>query len=494
MFSAVAAVEWLVWKDRREAVDLSEQFTNHIGKTFWLHPDWSRTERAGEKSAENQVGGTQGGAYLQMIADGMSLPPEAAMPWDRNLTFTPALGDPAWQGQYKTDTFNLSLGNLPTASVNSEFYYGVRGFHIVSDPKDPNQIMQVLDRGVPVVWDFDFAGDTNGAIWQPSDTPDDGSHSMLIVGYDNRPGSDRERVFYVKNSYGATDQLHGLTLISFDYLKKYGYKAVWAESGFKERKTEYGFIGRWTLNTIAGANTLDVHHMPGVMARSFAEHDKAAQLDFRLGSLYFSSGEPTNLTPTSRVNGTLRNSTMKFYYSLRNKNMPYWQVDDPSMNKGILVHFSRGQYSAGFMRTGSTMVAVLGSKVGPLTSPPGALNLAEELIGTYRLYYGSGSGSLEVFRLTQTGELQARATIGRINYSGTVTRKSPSTYFDRRFFDFVGDAWFIDLKADAKPPIGTVYEQKIQLFGGQAMQGRQVMAGFSIVQTGFMAIKNLPRP
>lgn len=489
MFSATAAVEWLVWRTFREKVDLSEQFTAHVGKMFWLHPEWPEIEAGGVSARENQVGGLQGGAYLPMIADGMSLPPETAMTWVHNIAYAPAITDSVWNEQWRVNLFNLSTSNLPLSALNSEFYYGVSGYHDLAEAANPDSMKGILDRGFPVVWDFDCGGDRSGSIWQVSDSEVIGSHSVLLVGYDSRAGNDRDRFFYVKNSWGATDQENGLTKISFEYLRRFGIKACYAERAIKERRPDYGYIGRWKLNFVGGKSTLDVYHKPGVMQKSFQFYDRGSMVDRRLGTLFFAENAISR-SASCRVNGELSRQYLKFYYSLRNRNMAYGEPETPDMTPGVLVHFSQGQFAAGFTNSGSSTVALLGSKLAEVSGPPGSLSDLASMTGSYRLYYGSNIGTMEIVKTgSGASSVTVSATIGRLHYTGTVNRGDGNRIIPSSVFRFKSQPWVIDLNCTDKPAVGTAYERRIQIACDQSMQGLQVLSGISSGWTGFMAMK-----
>jgi hypothetical protein len=131
----------------------------------WLHPKWNEVLAKGEDGQETQVaafGGGDGVQNLERLANGLRVPPGAAMPYHpRNYTATdhPYLANnfntPFWN-QHRSDDFNLDERFLPRAALSQPLYYAVKRYSRVSG-NDPAAIEEVLASGKEVVWDFRLA-------------------------------------------------------------------------------------------------------------------------------------------------------------------------------------------------------------------------------------------------------------------------------------------------------------------------------------------------
>ncbi len=68
-FAAVAGLEAAYKRLGYGDLDLSEEFMNHMGKTFWLHGNWDDILAKGEDGSETQVGAFGGGGGAGYIND-----------------------------------------------------------------------------------------------------------------------------------------------------------------------------------------------------------------------------------------------------------------------------------------------------------------------------------------------------------------------------------------------------------------------------------------
>ena len=64
-FAALAALEAAYYRAGYGKLDLSEEFLNHFGKMFWLHPKWNEIVAKGEDGLESQIGAYGGGSAAE---------------------------------------------------------------------------------------------------------------------------------------------------------------------------------------------------------------------------------------------------------------------------------------------------------------------------------------------------------------------------------------------------------------------------------------------
>ncbi|AUT01431.1 hypothetical protein CLI64_14100 [Nostoc sp. CENA543] len=325
-FGAIAALEAAYKRAGYGDLDLSEQFLNHIGKTFWLHPNWSDILAKGEDGSETQVGVFGGGGgvgYIENLTRGFKVPSENLMPY-RTTNYTvadhPHLANPwdssFWNKQRRMSDINLDPRFLPTAALNADKYYSVQSFKRIN-PRSAVEIETALAQGKEVVWDTLLANTAN-PIWRPCSTGQancpNGAHSMLIIGYDRRDPDPTKHYFLVKNSWGG-----GYTKIAYNYLQ-YGYDAGYIEAiKPPQRWYEVAFIGRWDINFDGWKGVLDIYHLPGYSQWIFAKSG-VTTTDRRIGTFYDTSGK------AFKVNGLVTGQTIRFYIDGRNPNARWDQI------------------------------------------------------------------------------------------------------------------------------------------------------------------------
>ncbi|MBD2252373.1 C1 family peptidase [Nostoc parmelioides] len=325
-FSAIAALEAAYKRAGYGDLDLSEQFLNHIGKTFWLHPRWNEILAKGEDGSETQVGAFGGGGgvgYIENLARGFKVPVESLMPY-RLTEYTSAdhphlfyaWNSTFWNKQRRMSDFNLDPRFLPLAALNANKYYTAQSFKRIN-PKSVIEIESALAQGKEVVWDTILAN-TASPIWQPcspgqANCPN-GAHSMLIIGYDRRDPDPTKHYFLVKNSWGG-----GYTKISYGYLQ-YGYDAGYIEAiKPPQRWYELAFVGRWDMNFDGWKGTLDIYHLPGYAQWIFSKFG-VTTIDRRIGTFYDTTGK------AFKVNGSITGQTIRFYIDGKNPNARWDQI------------------------------------------------------------------------------------------------------------------------------------------------------------------------
>jgi hypothetical protein len=253
-FASIAALEAAYKRAGYGDLDLSEEFLNHFGKTFWLAADWRtwpdflRAAGGIDDFHENQVAAFSGGngtAYLKSMKGGLRVPSNEAFRYrdtpyltksekvalgiagqgDYGLTIlwespsSPALapGDVFYRAtlpQRLLNDFNLNPALIADTVLKAPNYYAARSFERILYPSGTvtdahiSRIEETLRGGTEVVFDFDVRGNTpNEDIWTPKPMgtidPNRGAHSVLLVGYDKTSPDANLHHFIVKNSWGA---------------------------------------------------------------------------------------------------------------------------------------------------------------------------------------------------------------------------------------------------------------------------------------------------
>ncbi|MDQ7858555.1 MAG: C1 family peptidase [Armatimonadota bacterium] len=327
-FAAIAAMEAAYRRAGYGALDLSEEFLNHMGKMGWLHPRWSELQARGSSWRETQVaayGGGMGMVYIEQLANGLAVPQEELMPY-RPEGYPRETGgrdwtDPHWNMQRNASDFNLDIRVLPIRALQAERYFSVQEHTWIyrdrrpTDPTSASEFERVLAEGREIVWDFDVNGDRSGSIWRFSSTASsEGAHSMLIVGYDRTARDPRDHYFIAKNSWGPTGNPGDFTWISYDYLR-YGINAGYIRSvKAPHRWHELAFIGRWALSFDGHKGWLDIYHIPGLMQSNF-RLEGVAITDRRVGSFYDATGA------AYRVNGSMSANSIQFHIDWSRPNL-----------------------------------------------------------------------------------------------------------------------------------------------------------------------------
>ena len=356
-FAAIAALEAAYNRAGYGPLDLSEQFVNHMGKTFWLHQNWPEIVARGEDGWESQVGAFGGGngtAYAAQLASGFRVPRDTLMPYrtsEYSSTEWAPLANPwnssFWIKQRTRSDFNLNPTFLPPAALRAAKYYAARGVQWIN-AKSAAEIEAVLASGREVVWDFNVAN-TGPGIWRPCSPNQagcpNGAHAMLLVGYDRRDPDRAKHYFIAKNSWGPTSTpgANGFTYISYDYLQ-YGFAAN-ALTGVNPPApwSELAFVGRWSLSFDGHKGTLDLYHLPKQSEWVWSQAGITGIPDRRLGSFY----DPANLA--YRVNGSVDGNRIRFYIDGRNRNARWDQLGGRQFNYAM-VNSRWGHVMAGIHR------------------------------------------------------------------------------------------------------------------------------------------------
>lgn len=432
-FGATAAVEAAYKRAGYGDLDLSEQFLNHMGKTFWLHGAYDEVLALGPDGAEGQVGAFGGGGgapYIrQLTGNQLRLVEEGVFPY-RPRDYTPAdhphmanaWDSEFWRTQKHQSDFNLDPRILPRAALKAERTYRVAASRAL-DARSERAIEAELAAGREVVWDFLVAG-TSPSMWRPcAGDPSScvrGAHSMLLVGYD-RSSSDRSQHYFIaKNSWGSSGaRADGYTYLSYDYLQ-YGLgAAVIDRVATPEPWPELANVGRWSLDFDGWRGIMDVYHVPGVAATQLALVG-SSETDRRAGAFYDSAGE------AFKVNGSMAGNRFQFnidwadpqqgYGERANgRQFDYFRVDSPTL--GELVAGSHrdgdGRVFGGYMRLGGFLAS------GTATPRPFA---ASSYVGSrWELHFQMRNATITIDRIDASVLTPAeRAT--HIGLTGTIWR------------------------------------------------------------------------
>jgi Papain family cysteine protease len=439
-FAALAALEAAYNRAGYGSINLSEQFLNHIGKTFWLHPQWREIEAKGPDGGETQVGAFGGGGgvgYIVGLASGLKVPTElVAMPY-RNTDYIEsdfgplayAWNSPYWNQQKRMSDFNLNRRFLPQSALVAERYYSVRSFKKIN-ARSPIEVEQVLAGGKEVVWDF--AGVSSSfPIWNTSSGPRSLGHAMLIIGYNRSDPDPTKHYFLVKNSWGPTAHPGGYERISYEYLRQYGIAAAYIEAiNPPGRWYELAFVGRWALNFDGHKGILDIYHLPRLSESYLLADYGVTTRDNRLGTFYDATGK------AYKVNGIITGASIRFYLdsdnpnarwdALRGRHFMYTLLSDKSEIMAGRHQDLDGKVYGGFARKDGIYQQTV-----PLTGVIGYTSY----IGKWNIQFNNKIGTLEILRHDRSNTslpgydaMVGSTKIGRDTYSTTVfiERANPS--------------------------------------------------------------------
>lgn len=324
--SSVAALEAAYMREGHDDdFDLSEEFTIFATKNFWLEP----IAPARAFASENKPGFLSGGfgsGYVHLLANGLSVPTEEAMPYQPRYPEEPSkITDLAanWYFQYEVGRFNLNPKRLNTVALAKTQFYGVKTYQDISG-RDTDQIEAALAAGREVVWDFDVpesvpaSASTTWAV-NPKKMKVSSGHSVLIVGYDR---TDPENpVFFIKNSWKGMEKVKA----TYDFVRRFGQDAT-TITAVNEPKAwvELAGLGRWYVEIEGKKGILDVYHVPGTANTNFAKYkvkgsDGGIAADRRIGTFYL-DGNPLQ---AFRVNGVLHKDGVSVVIDWDNPNQKY---------------------------------------------------------------------------------------------------------------------------------------------------------------------------
>ncbi len=355
-FAAIGGLEAAYKRSGYGDLNLSEQFLNYMGKTFWLDFSWSDIVARGNDGKEAQVGafgGGQGYSYIKQLGNGLKVPDERLMPYksrDYDSTDFRPLRFPwdnsYWLKQKRMSDFNMDTVFLPPAALVADKYYSIASYGLVSG-NDVNAIEQILRSGKEVVWDMTGYFPST-PIW---DTASQytcsncgyGSHAMLIIGYDRRDRDPKKHCFIIKNSWGpvpaSLGHNDGFTRVTYDYVKAYGNQGSYINSvNPPARWTPLGFVGRWDINLDGVPGILDIYHVQHVMEVLWKEQG-VNNADNRLGTFYDRSGK------AYKVNGYSDGMNLHFFINLEKPNVIWDDMSGRQFNFTLLE--DKGRIMAG---------------------------------------------------------------------------------------------------------------------------------------------------
>lgn len=486
-FSAAAAMEYAIYRSLGEVVDISEMFTNHVGKGNYLHPNWPDIAAGGPYKVENQLSGTNGGEWLGSCFDGLGMTKESSLLPYGMPDWAAPWGDPLWDNQWNVHNQNLHTYTLPPGLLAAPTYYQAIGYRRLPSPTT-TAIEAELNAGRPVVWDFYASGDQSGEIWQPG-TAVGGGHSMLIVGYDNTPSSDSQRFFWCKNSWGATSLPYGLTKVSYNYLRTYGIAAR-VISGAKKSAVPYPYLGFWYFSTKSLTHALAVSHIPGTSLQDWIHAGKGTQKDYRIGEVFFTTGAAEPPIVACRVNGAFTTKGLSYYYSTADVNQSYWALSSSAHTQGWMVPILvAGQYPymGGFQRPNTGVVeAAYGGKLPFGTSTTGSVGDTSTMPGTWKIHLGDlGEGTLAIAKATATGATKPMAltldfpTLSA-RYTGTATWETPTALLPGGPFAVSTPMWVFRLTRTTSP------FDSITFVGNKSNPTNMVFSGLTPSARGFV--------
>lgn len=280
-FGSLSALEAAYKKRGFGNVDLSEEFMAITSKMFGLHPYWSDIKDANVR--ENQFAGTQGGGSIELLAQGLRIPSERAVPY----------------GQYAISEYWASTDQLFTNNNNfsvwSRFpqigyanYYGVSGYENI-----PNITAENLERVLSLGHEIKIC-------------IDNGAHCIMLAGFDKTNPADKK--FIIKDNYGPVGEACESSinyysysninkLISAEYITDVRQPGTWKE---------INVVGRWDLNYAGWKGILEFYRLPGLMqfvlsGNAARNRNGGAIVDRRLGTFYDHTGK------MYRVNGQVKN-------------------------------------------------------------------------------------------------------------------------------------------------------------------------------------------
>src|SRR5262249_4094161 len=197
-FAGVAALEAAYKRKYGIELDLSEQYTYHMGKVMELQP----------RTPENNtsLNGYEGSADIVQHLSQFAIPEERFAPYltdaqmkqlQQKLGVGDIVNNPTQTGY---DAFEFSEEHIPTVARWNAKYW-VTDFDRVANPSNPGDLEQILLQNREIVASFKLRmqkiTDLN---WDYNSAADVAEHVMLLIGYDRD-----QQVFLAKNSWGEKD-------------------------------------------------------------------------------------------------------------------------------------------------------------------------------------------------------------------------------------------------------------------------------------------------
>jgi hypothetical protein len=318
---AIAGLEAAYKRAGYGDLDLSEEFTNFMGKTLWLHPRWEETPNAAAtETGHAAFGGGSGGSYVAaMAASNFRVPPESVMPYRPNGYDLGAYADwqsPYWSAQRNVSHLNLvgsrtalftNVNALPQAALEAPLYYSAMSCSRLQ-PTSTTQLESAIALGKHVIWDSNttFFG---------------GSHSVLLVGYDRSSPNPFNWYFIVKDSQRAWNNPGGYAHLPYTFIAR-GYEAVTIDAVRPPSAwPELASLGRWNISFDGHHGSLDLYHIPGIWKGGWdAPYYSVTTVDRRLGTFYDANGA------AYRVNGYLSGNLVSFYIDWSKPNLRYDEI------------------------------------------------------------------------------------------------------------------------------------------------------------------------
>lgn len=286
-FGGVAALEAAYKRKYKVDLDLSEQYTFHLGKAMEL--------QAMTPENNTSMNGGQGASDVVAHLVRYAIPEERFAPYmsDKQMKQLLAsmnlgtfLTNPT---QLDYDTFEFSERHIP-AAARWNAKYRVTDYGQLSKPKDLAELERTLAANHEIVMDLNLQWrlDTNRNVYEfdPNGAPAD--HVLLLIGY-NRS----DQVFLAKNSHGETDFVR----LSYDFVKtsiKGGHYIKDVADLNEAPQKNARFLGFRDFDDIHSSN---VRLTGALLIRRFTVLNGAEPNPLKLGTLYLKNGNaPLDVT------------------------------------------------------------------------------------------------------------------------------------------------------------------------------------------------------
>lgn len=350
--AVLAGMEARYQREGHGALNLSEQYAQHVGKMSHLSDltNFDSYDPAAPDVFENQLGMWGGSNIILALSKRghYGVPLETTSPYIavENFESTDQPGDDPradWTQrdgsvtQREIDDYNLeqdevtiqvpgavTLTPFPQAALEAATHR-VTGYQeaSASEVRDPVWYEAQIAAEREVVFQMIMCTRTEDGMWKPRDRASGegscGAHAMLIVGYDRRDPD--LPYFLVKNSWGGSGFLH----LSYDFVDgdmdgRITEAAV--ITGVSDPTTTSDFhpqlaLGRWYLEYGDQVGLLDVNRLSNYLDSD----DLGGVRDRRLGAFFDPGGT------THRVNGSVgATGVINFYFDPGNPSLGYGEL------------------------------------------------------------------------------------------------------------------------------------------------------------------------